>query len=457
MSSRTKFILTVVTLLTVFLVIEYRMPRKFVWEPTFAHQDPQPFGCLVFDSVLAASMPQGYTVTSNTLWQMEKDSVFAGGPKAVLIITKEDIDAQIKKVFDLASQGHTVLVATTDLYNWCDTLGIDYEYNKTFKLADIAGKWPEKGLLFWESDTFCSVPVYNQMIERSLVIPDTVTFEVLATFLNSSEETVLTEDTVAAEFSVDSLAPEYPEETVDSMVIVDEDSVVSEAPEVSNTYAVAAAFPIGEGKLILVSSPLLLTNYGMVSGDGHRFIAHLMNCVKHLPVIRSEGYMAATANREQSPLYVLLQKPPMRWAVYLTMLTMLLFCIFTARRRQRVIPIITKPHNANLEFVHLIGTLYWQRHDNADLLAKKLAYTTEELRRQLNIDLTTTVPGGAPAEAADALRLLAAHTGRDTEELRLLLHNIRQAASGNYVISDPELKTFIDQLDSLLMNNSYTT
>jgi hypothetical protein len=207
---------------------------------------------------------------------------------------------------------------------------------------------------------------------------------------------------------------------------------------------------------------LLLTNYGMVSGDGHRFIAHLMNRVKHLPVIRTEGYMSVTAHQEQSPLYVLLQRPPMRWAVYLTMLTLLLFCIFTARRRQRVIPIITKPRNANLEFVRLIGTLYWQRHNNADLLAKKLAFTADELRRQLNIDITAIVAHASQRESVvgDAsqrrsevdttLGSLAHYTGRTPEELRLLLKNIRQAASGNYTVSDAELKTFIDQLDSLI-------
>jgi hypothetical protein len=404
----------------VFVVIEYRMPRKFVWEPTFAHNDPQPFGCLVFDSVLSASMPQGYTVTSNSLWQMEKDSVFAGEPKAVLIITEEDLDAQIKKVFDLVNQGHTMLVATTDLYNWCDTLGIDYEYNKNFKLADIAGKWPEKKWMGWKGDHWHDWQVYEQLIERTLTIPDSVSCEVLAAFLGS-------------------LKKGEPIENPDSIEDIEGNDTL-DAQKKSKPWIVAAAFPIGKGELILVSAPLLLTNYGMVSGDNHYFVEHLMNRVKHLPVIRSEGYMAATAHREQSPLYVLLQKPPLRWAVYLTVLTLLLFCFFTARRRQRVIPVITKPRNTNLEFVRLIGTLYWQHHNNADLLAKKLAYTTDDIRRQTGLDITQP----------DAVSQLANLTGRNPEELQILLRNIRQAASGNYIVSDPELKTFIDQLNSLL-------
>lgn len=404
MSSRSKFIIGIIVLFTAFLIAEYRMPRKYQWVPTFAHNDPQPFGCMVFDSVLAASMPHGYTVERRTLWQMEKDSVFKE-PKAVMIVTEEDIDNQRAAVLRLASKGNTMLVATTDLYRWADTLGIDYNYNNPFRLSEIAGKNAKKGLLLWKNDTLCQWSVYVQIIERTLEIPDSIKCEQLASFfgvtVNSKNKNALP--------------------------------------------VVAVSFRIGDGELILVSAPLLLTNYMMLSGDGHLFIARLMDRLKHLPVIRTESYMSGTAQTEQTPLYVLLKEPPLRWAVYLTMLTILLFCFFTARRRQRVIPVIRQPQNGNLEFARLIGSLYWQQHDNAGLLAKKLAYTTEELRRQTGIDIT--VPGGLPAAP---LQQLSALTGRNPEELRLLLKNIQQAATGNYAVSDQELKTYIDELDNLL-------
>lgn len=404
MSTRSKFIIGIIVLFTAFLIAEYRMPRKYQWVPTFAHNDPQPFGCMVFDSVLAASMPHGYTVERRTLWQMEKDSVFKE-PKAVMIVTEEDIDNQRAAVLRLASKGNTMLVATTDLYRWADTLGIDYNYNNPFRLSEIAGKNAKKGLLLWKNDTLCQWSVYVQLIERTIEIPDSIKCEQLASFfgvtVNSKNKKALP--------------------------------------------VVAVSFRIGDGELILVSAPLLLTNYMMLSGDGHLFIARLMDRLKHLPVIRTESYMSGTAQTEQTPLYVLLKEPPLRWAVYLTMLTILLFCFFTARRRQRVIPVIRQPQNGNLEFARLIGSLYWQQHDNAGLLAKKLAYTAEELRRQTGIDIT--VPGGLPA---GPLYQLSALTGRNPEELRLLLKNIQQAATGNYAVSDQELKTYIDELDNLL-------
>ena len=420
MSTRMKFIICIAVLFAVFAVAEYRMPRKFEWKPTFSHDDPQPFGCLVFDSVLAASMPNGYEVTRKSLWQMDKDSAFTT-PKAVLIITKEDIGPQIKQILQLAARGNVVIVATTDLFPLCDTLGIGYDYHNAFQLSNIAGKRPEKSLLrltdssnTHRSDASGSTPrttikVYEQMIERTLTIPDSIPCEILAQIRLQSKDG---HDSHGALWK-----------------------------------PVAAAFTAGKGRLIVVSSPLLLTNYGMVSGDGQRFIAWLMDRVKHLPVIRSEGYMNITAQTEQTPLYALLQEPPLRWAVYLAALTVGLYCVFTARRRQRVIPVIRRPRNGNLDFARLIGTLYWQQHDNAGLTAKKLAYTAEELRRQTGIDIA-----GTDGLTDAALQQLAGLAGRDTEELRLLIKNIKQAASGLYEVSDQEMKTYIDEMDKLVKN-----
>jgi hypothetical protein len=185
------------------------------------------------------------------------------------------------------------------------------------------------------------------------------------------------------------------------------------------------SFKCGKGEFILVSAPLLFTNYMTISGQGSLMQARLMDCLKRHPVIRMECYGSATAMTESSQFYVFLKQPPLRWALYLTVLALLLFCIFTARRRQRVIPVIQKPQNRNLEFVKLIGSLYWQQHDNAGLLAKKLAYATEQIRQQ-----------NVPLAAED-------------EEL---LKEIREYAYGNFVIPDKTLKYYINELNRILQS-----
>lgn len=396
MTNRTKFIIGILILLGIVFAIEYRTARKFVWIPTFSHTDAQPFGCMLFDSVMQASMPHGYSVTKKTVWQLEKDSTLSTS-KSLLIATDEFIDDySCKRLLQLVDKGHTVLVATGRLSFWEDTLGIESNMEKTFHIDDIVGRNVEKGLIGWDDDenTYKHYPlavlVYEQMIEYTLSANDSVPCEVLLNYMEVTQ--------------------------------VEHQG----GHGVSMTYLpIALSFKRGKGELILVSAPLLFTNYMTISGQGSLIQARLMDRLKRHPVIRFESYKSATAQTEHSSFYVLLKQPPLRWALYLSVLSILLFCIFTARRRQRVIPVIQKPQNMNLEFVRLIGSLYWQQHDNAGLLAKKLAYATEEIRRQ-NVRLSA-----------------------DDNEL---LTQIREYAYGGYVIPDKTLKYYINELNRILQS-----
>lgn len=44
------FIAGIIVFLVLMFAIECRLPKKFVWNPTFSHYDKQPFGCAVFVS-----------------------------------------------------------------------------------------------------------------------------------------------------------------------------------------------------------------------------------------------------------------------------------------------------------------------------------------------------------------------------------------------------------------------
>ena len=50
------FIAGIIVFLVLMFAIECRLPKKFVWNPTFSHYDKQPFGCAVFDSLLSSSL-----------------------------------------------------------------------------------------------------------------------------------------------------------------------------------------------------------------------------------------------------------------------------------------------------------------------------------------------------------------------------------------------------------------
>ena len=140
---------------------------------------------------------------------------------------------------------------------------------------------------------------------------------------------------------------------------------------VKSNLATAVTFPMGKGSITWVCTPLIFTNFGILDANNHEYIFRLLTETGGLPVIRTEAYVPAVQMAEQTPLRFIISQRPLRWALYLSLLVVLLSMIFGFRRRQRVIPVVEKPQNHLLEFVQLIGTLYYQRRDCRDELLQQ--------------------------------------------------------------------------------------
>ena len=119
-----KFWLFIVALLALMLVLEYQMPRRFVWNPTFAHEDRQPFGCYVFDSLLSSEMPHGYTVCRKTLSQLSLEKL---PPRSIIILRTgyQGEYVNVDTLLALAARGNRILYADSYFRDeLCDTLNI---------------------------------------------------------------------------------------------------------------------------------------------------------------------------------------------------------------------------------------------------------------------------------------------------------------------------------------------
>ena len=210
---------------------------------------------------------------------------------------------------------------------------------------------------------------------------------------------------------------------------------------------VALSVPVGKGEIILVSTPLLFTNYGVVDGNNAAYIFRILSQMKGLPLVRTEAYVDETSQAQQSPFRYLLAHRPLRWALYLTLTGVVLFMFFTARRRQRAIPVVRPPLNKSLEFVKLIGTLYFQKKDHADLVRKKYIYFAEMLRRSLQVDLE------AVEEDIRSFDRIAKRTGIDKESIATLVRTVRSVVySKNAKMSEQQMKRLIDNMNDITRN-----
>ena len=61
------FIICIAIFLLLMFAIECRLPKKFVWAPSFSHYDKQPFGCAVFDSLLYVVTKGVFFISKNLL------------------------------------------------------------------------------------------------------------------------------------------------------------------------------------------------------------------------------------------------------------------------------------------------------------------------------------------------------------------------------------------------------
>ena len=131
----------------------------------------------------------------------------------------------------------------------------------------------------------------------------------------------------------------------------------------------------------------------------------------------------------------------------LALLLPLLFLIFASKRRQRVIPIEKAPENHSLEFIHLVGSLYYHSRERRSLVVRKWTYFAEELRRNIHLDVTDA------SEDDVTLPTLARLTTIDEQEIRTLILQLRMLANADETeISKKQTKQYIDQMDWIIKN-----
>ena len=455
MKSSRNFLFAMLVLFVLFCLLQVNLPKKFVWSPTFSHVDKQPFGCFVFDSVLTQSLPNGYHVTKKTFFQLDQEH--AKEKISVLMVVDQQNLKQldVKYLCNIARRGGKVMVVASSSFDDgrnADTVVVD-ELERTFKVRIEDGLYFSlRGILsglkahdndmydtiYWNNrETMYAAQSYRMfynMVGGTLFVDSVPKVKRLAYTLS----------TAGYDYKLDSL---YVGDFTRFDTIVDK----KERIERIDTFAIkkiptAVSVPYGKGEVIFVSSPLLFTNYGMLEGNTSVYIFRLMSYLADLPVYRTEAYVKTDAMlvAEQSPFREFIKRPPLRWALYLALLGVVLFMIFTARRRQRVIPIMSKPANRSLEFIQLIGTLYYQRKDHVDLVRKKFKLFAEELRKTAGVDISDV-----NTDDREYL-LLAEKTGMNSDRLRKVIRQIRLVLHSEGNISVEEMRSLIDAMDTIV-------
>ena len=320
-----KYILYISLAFGLFVIVKLLSPKKYDWTMTFAHDDKNPYGAYAFSNLLPELFPdRSISHSYKTIYEI-KDSL-AGVENIMIISSNFSADKEDSKtLLQHVEKGGSVFISAEYFWgHFSDTLSLK-TYDYFFKSGDVFGKRDTSYLKFSNAQ------------------------------LDTVDEFHYRRDNIHNYFS------QF--DTTSTTVIAKNDY----------GYPVTIRMKIGKGNLILNSTPLIFSNIYLLSSNNHSFVSKTLSYLPLQNVVWTEYYhlgrMEAT-----TPLRFILTNEPLRWAYYITIISILLFMLFEMKRKQRIIPIVRPLANTTLEFVGTIGNLYYQSGEHKNIAEKKIHF-----------------------------------------------------------------------------------
>jgi len=361
-------------LLIIYLVIQYNKPAPVNWQPSLAAADKIPFGTFVLRERLTDVFPGAkVTNTNQSVYNFFRRQIKPGNYIIIaksVTITKADFEQMVKYI----RAGNNVFIST---FTW------DGAFANKLRL--------ETGV---EDDNKAASIKFNS---KSLKNSSSYKFD-----KDISTQYFSSIDTARA-------------------------TIISSNKNGKANYV---RYRFGKGSLLLCANPELFTNYSLLKPQGADYAAKALSFLPAHSNIYWDQYQNKDIAIDRSPLRVFFTSPSLQWAFYISFLGLALFVLFEVKRRQRVIPIIAPLKNSTVDFVEVVGKVYYERRDNANIAHKKILYLLSFLREQYQLKTTQL-----DKEFAESL---VWKTGADTAFVQDLVDYINYIGQQNKV-NDKEL------------------
>lgn len=143
--------------------------------------------------------------------------------------------------------------------------------------------------------------------------------------------------------------------------------------------------PYINGYFYLHTQPVAFTNYNLLKKDHYQYTESVLS---YIPKGNIYWYTKGQNNESisDSPLRYIMSQPALKAAWFLFLIGILIFIIFNAKRKQRIVPILKPLPNLTLDFTKTIGNLYYQEGDHDNIIDKKIIYFLEKIRNEYLID-----------------------------------------------------------------------
>ncbi len=139
----------------------------------------------------------------------------------------------------------------------------------------------------------------------------------------------------------------------------------------------------GRGAFFVHALPLCFSNYFMLFGNNSEYAAKALSYIDPaITTLHWDEYYKAGREGPQTPLRFFLSNEFLTYALWLTVIVLILYILFEMKRKQRIIPVIEPLRNTTLDFAETVSSVYFSRHDNNSIAKKKIQYWTDFVRQR---------------------------------------------------------------------------
>lgn len=392
-----KYAIFLAVLMVVYVFFEMQKPPVYDWTATYHNNHKIPFGTFATHDLLTDLFSDSPVESSyKTIYELVKEEE-AGSNLLVLAdgvgMDKNDLKALLNHV----DAGHSALISGRDIQGpLADSLRFRVAIKDPVLTYDLAA------------------------IQENLA--GEVTEEIRLT-LNGGE----TEHYQFSNVATTSFFNTY-----------DEDNFKVLATN-ENDFPVLLEYTGLNGKLYISTMSLALTNYFVLDKNTSAFASSMLSLLpKDEPLIHVEYYQLGRLE-SQTPLRVVLASRSLRWAMFILLFSLVIFIFFEAKRRQRIIPLITPLKNLSVEFVETLGRLYYRQKDHKKLAVKRVVYWKDFVRRTYNLKTD---------HLSQEFQIdLSKKSGRSADEIEVLIKSISNVETGAGINQD-ELMLMEKQLNA---------
>src|SRR5690554_586322 len=347
MDKRSKIILGLFIIVLLGIIgTEILRPKPINWKPSYTATDKIPFGSYILFQELQHIFPgQPVHEVNESLYNILADRDSMGTSNYLIVNDFLELDQQeAKQLLKYVDRGNDVFIAATSFGRYLsDTLNLAVAFLYTIK-----------------EDTLL-LQLTNPIFQKKEYSLSRGSYHTHFTSLDTLNTVVLGHISYAGIREI-------------------QDTVPRERKKDPNFIKVK----YGKGYFFLNTSPQAFTNYYMLKGN-QQYVANSLSYLKNT-LTYWDNYKKAGRIIINSPMRFILNQPALAWAYYLTVIGILVFVLFKAKREQRIIPVLKPLQNSSIDFARTVGSLYYEHKDYSDLITKKCNYFMEYLRSHYYIN-----------------------------------------------------------------------